>query len=102
MNFKDKFKMVEEQIKRCSNDFKTFKEQYISAINKTNEFLKCCEMVGIKRVSLGVFDKKIKSYKDWPFGFNGSAFADELHCTWPAIWKACELAGIGLGCGNTG
>lgn len=59
-------------------------------------------MVGIERVSLGVFDKKIKSCKDWPFGFEGSAFADELHGTWPAIWRACELARIGCGCGNTG
>lgn len=29
MNFKHKLKMVEEQIKSCSNDFKTFKHQYI-------------------------------------------------------------------------
>ena len=68
-----------------------------TAQKNTFEFLSKCKVAGIKRVSIGVNTKKIKSCKDWPFGYEGSCFADEQNKDWPAIWSVCSD-----GCGNSG
>lgn len=66
----------------------------------TRKFLAACTECQITRVAVEVAHPWVPSSIDFTFGVKGSAFANNEIDGWPAIWMACEMAGVGFGCGN--
>ena len=102
MNFENKFKSLEREMGLLSSQLKGLKDEFESARDFTSIFLQCCEKHGVKTVSIATKTDLLEGCKNWPFGFEGSVFADELEGTWPAIWAVAEEMKIYGGCGNTG
>jgi hypothetical protein len=72
--------------------------------DRTFIFLSRCKAYGIKRVAIGVADRRIKTSVDFVFGGEGSAFQSPIgreYNGWPAIWQAAEDVRIRR-CGNHG
>ena len=93
-----------KDIERCKENLDEFKAEVKEHGLFTAKFLATCKELGIKVVSIGRKTKKVKSTESWPFGYQGSAFADgnDEEDSWPLIWRAVEVAGISGGCGNSG
>lgn len=59
---------------------------------ETYVFLSKCKKYGIKRVAIGIEDKRVPASIDWPFSRDGDAFqwpTDKEYGYWPAIWQVC-------------
>ena len=96
-DYERKLKELDEYREKLIEDYKIAKEN-------TRKFLKECEKVGIKIVSIGTKTNKIKSSREWSYYCEGSIFADEKYNDWPAIWKVAEMENdkYNGGCGNGG
>lgn len=89
MDFDRKIESIKDDLKSALNQLKTAKKE-------TFTFLKKCEAVGIKCVSIGKRTKRIKSSESWPFSADDSVFAEGRGKDgWPLIWKVASG-----GCGN--
>ena len=115
MNYDQKFAQMDLRIKNLQTDLRELKAEFKNSKRFTNEFLQECYKRGIKRVSIGKRDDKIKACEGWSFGHSGSVFADarlkERYMEngeikeregWPAIWAVVKKMGISGGCGNEG
>ena len=80
-------------------------KQIIKKTIMMDHFLSACKTLGIKKVSIGMKHKSVKSSlnfgQDW---MNFSIFADEKdeRGIWPLIWQVPEMIGFGGCCGNDG
>lgn len=101
MNFDKKFEQVYKEIDDLKKEYNNLYIAYKEARNFTEEFLDCCEKVGIKKVGIRDYDESFKAYP-FTFGQYESVFADEYFNGWPAIWKVCSDLKIGGGAGNGG
>lgn len=103
MNWEYKFKDLQEEVRELQERANSLAEAYAEAEDFTLRFLKCCSKHHIKLVSIGKKTELIESSKTYPFGCDGSVFADDRSRDgWPTIWAIVEEMGISGGCGNTG
>lgn len=103
MEFGYKFDELQKQIKCLEEKANSLAEAYAEAEDFTLQFLKCCSKHHIKLVSIGKRTSLIESTKRYPFGCEGSVFADGRDRSgWPAIWGIVEEMGISGGAGNSG
>ena len=103
MNWEDKFKYLQKEVKELEEKANSLAEAYAEAEDFTLRFLKCCSKRHIKLVSIGKKTELIESAKNFPFGYGGSVFADDIGSDgWPTIWRVVEEMGIYGGCGNSG
>lgn len=95
---------IQRTIERKRADLLKLMSDLEAAEKKTAQFLQHCKDCGIKKVAVCASHESVKSSVGFAFGPRGSAFADEKEegGTWPAIWKACDRAGVSGGCGNSG
>lgn len=83
------------------NSITNFVEAYEEARGFTEKFLSCCEKHGIDLVSVGVRTDKIRNCGTFPFGCEGSVFAEGEDGEWPAIWSVVNEMKISSGAGNS-
>ena len=103
MEFGYKFDELKKQIECLEAKANSIAEAYAEAEDFTLRFLKCCSKHHIKLVSIGKRTDLIESAKSWPFGCDGSVFADgKGRDGWPTIWGVVEEMDISGGSGNTG
>ena len=103
MEFGYKFDELQKQIECLKAKANSLAEAYAEAEDFTLQFLKCCRKHHIKLVSIGTRTELIESSKTYPFGCEGSVFADDRSRDgWPTIWGIVEEMGISCGCGNGG
>jgi hypothetical protein len=103
MDFGYRFKDLENRSKELAGDIVVAKEAFERAKDFTTKLLSECEKVKVKVVAIGISDARVPSSKTFPFGVSGNVFAmgkDPSSC-WPAIWGACERAGLESSCGNS-
>lgn len=90
----------EYEIEAASGDLRRIAKA-IFIKETTDTFLDNCKKVGISKVSICVAHESVPRSTTFCFGVCGSVFSDDVsYGSWPAIWKACEMSGIGTGCGN--
>lgn len=103
MEFGYKFDELKKQIECLEAKANSLSEAYAEAEDFTLRFLKCCSKHHIKIVSIGKRTDLIESAKSWPFGCDGSVFADDRgRDGWPTIWGVVNEMDISGGAGNTG
>lgn len=103
MEFGYKFDELKKQIECLEAKANSLSEAYAEAEDFTLRFLKCCSKHHIEIVSIGKRTDLIESAKSWPFGCDGSVFADGRgRDGWPTIWGIVEEMGISGGAGNSG
>ena len=103
MEFGYKFDELKKQIECLEAKANSLAEAYAEAEDFTLQFLKCCSKHHIKLVSIGKRTNLIESTKSYPFGCEGSVFADGRgRAGRPAIWGIVEEMGISGGAGNSG
>ena len=103
MNWECKFTDLQGEIKHLEAKADALAKAYAEAEDFTVRFLKCCSKHHIKLVSIGTKTDLIEGSKSFPFGCNGSVFADGRgRDRWPAIWSVVEEMGISGGAGNSG
>ena len=103
MEFGYKFDELQKQIECLEAKANSLAEAYAEAEDFTLRFLKCCSKHNIKMVSIGKRTDLIESSKNFPFGCDGSVFADGRGrdgC--PTIWGVVNEMGVSGGAGNTG
>ena len=98
-----KFDELQKQIKCLEANANSLAEAYAEAEDFTLRFLKCCSKHHIKLVSIGKRTNLIESTKSYPFGCEGSVFADGRDRDgWPTIWGVVNEMDISGGAGNAG
>ena len=103
MEFGYKFDELKKQIECLEAKANSIAEAYAEAEDFTLRFLKCCSKHHINLVSIGKRTDIIESAKSWPFGCDGSVFADgKGRDGWPTIWGVVKEMDISGGSGNTG
>lgn len=103
MEFGYKFDELQKQIECLEANANYLAEAYAEAEDFTLSFLKCCSKHNIKMVSIGKRTDLIESAKSFPFGCEGSVFADGRDRDGrPTIWGVVNEMGISGGAGNTG
>ena len=103
MNWENKFKDLQEEVRELQERANSLAEAYAEAEDFTLRFLKCCSKHHIELVSIGKKTELIESSKTYPFYCDGSVFADNRSRDgWPTIWAVVEEMGISCGCGNSG
>ena len=103
MNWENKFKDLQEELREFKEKANSLAKAYAEAADFTLRFLKCCSKHHIKLVSIGKKTELIESSKKYPFGCGGSVFADgRSRDGCPTIWAIVEEMGVSYGCGNTG
>jgi len=102
MDFDIRMKRLEEKGNHLQAEISDLKDEYLACSEFTTKFLETCSKYGISRVSISKKDEELEGCKYWPFGYQGSVFADGRHDGWPTIWRVVEELKIGGGCGNSG
>ena len=103
MNWENKFKDLQEELREFQERANSLAKAYAEAEDFTLRFLKCCSKHHIKLVSIGKKTELIESSKTYPFGCDDSVFADNRSRDgWPTIWAIVEEMGVSCGCGNSG
>lgn len=103
MNWEYRFKDLQEEVRELQERANSLAEAYAEAEDFTLRFLKCCSTHHIRLVSIGKKTELIESSKTYPFGCDGSVFADgRSRDGWPTIWAIVEEMGVSCGCGNSG
>ena len=92
---------IDLELEGLKKSIADFVEAYEEARNFTKKFLDCCEKHGIDLVSIGVRTDKIQNCGTFPFGCDGSVFAEGRDGKWPAIWSVVEEMKISGGAGNS-
>lgn len=102
MDFECRISRIEGTQKNIQMEIDSLKKEYEDCVDFTEKFLDLCKKKKITRVAIGKKDEELKDCKPWPFGYQGSVFADGRCGSWPAIWSVVEELGISGGCGNCG
>ena len=102
-NWGYEFNNLQNQVQALTERADALAKAYAEAEDFTLRFLKQCSKHKIKLVSIGTRTELIDSAKEFPFGCDGSVFADGYSKDgWPVIWRVVEEMGIDGGAGNTG
>jgi hypothetical protein len=103
MDFGLRFVELKKDIQRLSEKADALAQSYAEAEDFTSKFLTQCSKHRIKLVSINKKTDLIEGCRTWPFGYDGSVFADgRTKDGWPTIWSVVEELGISGGCGNSG
>lgn len=101
MDFKNEFETLKRKQQYLDAELKKLEADVKAATAFTMAFLKKCGKHKLTRVAINVADKSVPESVSFPFGPQGSVFAQgQTKDGWPAIWRATEEAGISGGCGN--
>ena len=108
MDWSGKFEGLQNDIKSLQNDIKLLNEKaeelaqaYAEAEDFTRKFLTQCSKHKIKLVSIGVRTDLIEGCKKYPWGCEGSVFAEGRSTDgFPSIWSVVEELDISGGAGN--
>ena len=101
MRFDYKFDEIKQEIKNLQEKADKLAIAYAEAEDFTKKFLKRCSAHKIKLVSVGIRTDLIEGCKDYPWGCEGSVFAEETaRDGFPAIWSVVEELDISGGAGN--
>ena len=101
MRFDNKFKEIKQEIENLQKKADKLAVAYAEAEDFTEKFLKRCSDHKIKLVSIGVRTDLIEDCKDYPWGCEGSVFAEgRATDNYPAIWSVVEELDISGGVGN--
>lgn len=114
MDYGFKFSELERQEKEIERDFAertkelladiaSAKEDLNRAKDFTEKLLAECGKRKVKAVAIGISDKRVPASINFCFGSSGNVFAmgKDPGTPWPAIWGACDAAGIKSSCGNS-
>ena len=101
MRFDHKFDEIKQEIKNLQEKADKLAIAYAEAEDFTEKFLKRCSAHKIKLVSIGVRTKLIEGCEDYPWGCEGSVFAEvRAKDGFPTIWSVVEELDISGGAGN--
>ena len=101
MRFDYKFNEIKQEIKNLQEKADKLAIAYAEAEDFTEKFLKRCSAHKIKLVSIGIRTDLIKECKDYPWGCEGSVFAEgTARDGFPSIWSVVEELDISGGAGN--
>ena len=102
MRFENKFDEIKKEIELLSDKADKLAIAYAEAEDFTEKFLKRCSAHKIKLVSIGIRTDLIENCKDYPWGCEGSVFAEGRESDgFPAIWSVVEELDISGGAGNS-
>jgi hypothetical protein len=101
MDWCGKFEELKGEISALSNKADKMAQAYAEAEDFTRKFLARCSAHKIKLVSIGFSTDLIEGCKSYPWGCEGSVFAEgRAEDGFPAIWSVVEELGISGGAGN--
>ena len=101
MDWSYKFENLQNEIKGLSERADKLAQAYAEAEDFTRRFLTQCSKHHIKLVSIGMRTELIDGCKDYPFGTQGSVFAEgRTKDGWSSIWKVVSELDISGGSGN--
>lgn len=101
MRFDNKFDEIKQEIENLQKKADKLAVAYAEAEDFTEKFLKRCSAHKIKLVSIGMRTELIDGCKDYPFGTQGSVFAEgRTKDGWPSIWEVVRELDISGGAGN--
>lgn len=90
----------DRKIEALSNEVAALVLAYQAAEDFTRKFLDVCTEYGVDLVSIGERTDRIPESVSFPFGAEGSVFAEKRDGNLPAIWRVAEKSGVYGGCGN--
>lgn len=101
MNWSGKFEELKGEISALSCKADKMAQAYAEAEDFTRKFLTQCSKHKIKLVSIGVRTDLIEGCKGYPWGCEGSVFAEGRSTDgFPSIWSVVDELDISGGAGN--
>lgn len=99
----NEIKNMKFEIDNLKKHHDSLMKRHEQAVNFTGKFLSKCSELKIKAVCVGVRHSIVPSSMTYPFGADGSVFAEGNDENGRVLaWQICEDMGIAGGCGNPG